>query len=60
MQSCMLTRWRTSRTAKLKIQCTTYNTVVSFTYDDLLLGSKPHNHLFIVINYIRVKKSSVS
>jgi len=29
-------------------QCATYNTTITFTDDDLLLGSKPHNYpLFI-------------
>ena len=46
--------------AKLPTQCATYNMVVSFTDEDLLLESKPHNHPLFVIGYIRGKKSSAS
>ena len=42
--------------AKLPAQCATCNTVVSFTDDDLLLGSKPHNHRLFVTGYIRGQK----
>jgi len=42
--------------AKLLTQCITCNTAVSFTDDDLLLGSKPHNHPLFVIGYIRGQK----
>jgi len=46
--------------AKLPTQCATSNTAVSFTDEDLLLESKPHNHPLFVIGYIRGKKSSAS
>jgi len=36
-------------------QCVTCNTAVTFTDDDLLLGSKPHNCLLFVTGYIRGK-----
>ena len=35
------------------VHCATCNTVVAFTDDDLLFGSKPHNHLFFITGYIR-------
>ena len=41
---------------KLPTQCATCNTTVSFTDDDLLLGSKPHNRPLFVIGYIRGPK----
>jgi len=34
-------------------QCATYNVAITFTDDDLLLGSKPHNRSLFVIGYIR-------
>ena len=42
--------------AKLPTQCTTYNTAISFTDEDLLLGSKPHNHPLFVTGYIQGQK----
>jgi len=42
--------------AKLPVQCATYNTAVSFTDEDLLLGSKPHNRPLFVTGYIRGQK----
>jgi len=41
---------------KLPTQCATYNTVVSFTNDDLLLRFKPHNCPLFVNGYIRREK----
>ena len=35
------------------VQYATYNTAITFTYDDLLLGSKPYNHPLFVTGYIR-------
>ena len=42
--------------AKLLAQCATCNTAVSFTDEDLLLGSKPHNCLLFITGYIRGQK----
>ena len=42
--------------AKLPVQCATCNTAVSFTNEDLLLGSKLHNHPLFVTGYIRGQK----
>jgi len=42
--------------AKLPTQCITCNTAVSFIDDDLLLGSKPHNHPLFVTGYIQGQK----
>jgi len=41
-------------------QHATYNTAITFTDNDLLLGSRPHNRPLFVTSYIREKKSSVS
>jgi len=41
---------------RLPSQYATSNTAVSFTDDDLLLGSKPHNRPLFVIGYIRGPK----
>ena len=41
---------------KLTTQCTTCNTIVSFTDDDLLLGPKPHNCPLFVSGYIGGQK----
>jgi len=41
---------------KLPTQCATFNTAVSFTDKDLLLGSKSHNHPLFVTSYIRGQK----
>ena len=38
--------------AKFSTQCATCNKAVSFTDEDLLLGSKPHNHSLFVTSYI--------
>jgi len=38
------------------VQCASCNTVVTFTDDDLLLGSKPHNRPLFVTGYIREQK----
>jgi len=38
------------------IQCVSCNTAVTFTNDDLLLGSKPHNRSLFVTGYIREQK----
>jgi len=35
------------------IQCTSYNTTFTFTDDDILFGSKPHNQSLFVTSYIR-------
>jgi len=35
---------------------TTYNTAITFTDDDLLLGSKPHNRPLFMTGYIREQK----
>ena len=37
-------------------QYATCNMAITFTDDDLLLGSKPHNHPLYVIGYIREQK----
>ena len=37
-------------------QYSTCNTAITFTYDDLLLGSKPHNRPLFVTGYIREQK----
>jgi len=42
--------------AKLPTQYATCNMAVSFTDEDLLLGSKPHNHPLFVTGYIRGQK----
>jgi len=42
--------------AKLPTQCVTCNTAVSFTDDNLLLGSKPHNRPLFVTGYVRGQK----
>ena len=54
MQSCILIKVK--EPAKLPAQCATCNTAVSFTDEDLLLGSKPHNRPLFVIGYIRGQK----
>ena len=46
--------------AKLPTQCATYNIAVSFTDQDLLLGSRPYNYPLFVTSYIRAKYSSAS
>jgi len=38
------------------IQYAFYNTVVTFTGDDLLLGSKPHNRSLFMASYIKEHK----
>ena len=38
------------------VQCAYCNTGVTFTDDDLLLGSKPHNRPLFVTGYIREQK----
>jgi len=38
------------------VQCASCNTAVTFTDDDLPLGSKPHNHPLFVTGYIREQK----
>ena len=48
----MLKVMEIKKPAKLTAQCATYNTAVSFTDGDLLLGSKPHYHLLFVTGYI--------
>jgi len=35
------------------IQCVSCNTDVAFTDDNLLLGSKPHNHPLFMVGYIK-------
>jgi len=35
------------------MQCASYNTAVTFTDDNLLLGSKPHNHPLFATDYIK-------
>jgi len=42
--------------AKLPAQCATCNTTVSFTNEDLRLGSKLHNYPLFVTGYIRGQK----
>ena len=42
--------------AKRKTQCITHNTTVSFTDDDLLLVSKPHNLQLFVTGCVRGQK----
>jgi len=42
--------------AKFPTQCTTCNIAVSFTDEDLLLGSKAHNRPLFVTGYIRGQK----
>ena len=42
--------------AKLLTQCATCNMTVSFTDEDLVLGSKPHNRLLFVIGYVQSQK----
>jgi len=44
---------------KLPTQCATCNMVMSFTDEDLLLGSKPNNRPLFVTSNIRGKKSSL-
>ena len=41
---------------KLPAQCATCNTAVSFTNEDLLLRSKPHNRPLFVTSYIKGQK----
>jgi len=41
---------------KLPAQCATCNTTMSFTDEDLLLGSKPHNRPLFITSYIKGKK----
>ena len=41
---------------KLPTQCVTCNTMVSFTDEDLLLGSKPHIRQLFVTGYIKGQK----
>jgi len=38
------------------IQCAPYNTTVTFTDDDLLLGSKPHNRPLFMTSSIKEQK----
>jgi len=38
---------------RIPVQCATCNTIVTFIYDDLLLGPKPHNHSLFVTGYIQ-------
>ena len=38
------------------VQCASCNTAITFTDDDLLLGSKPHNRPLFVTGYIREQK----
>jgi len=40
-------------------QYAAYNIAITFTDDDLLLGSKPHNHPLFVTSYIKEHKVSV-
>ena len=42
------------------IQCSSCNTTITFTNDDLLLGSKPYNCLLFVIGYIKEWKVNTS
>ena len=42
--------------SKGPVQCSSCNMVVTFTEDNLFLGSKPHNHPLFVIGYIREQK----
>jgi len=37
-------------------RCTSYDTTITFTNDDLLLVSKPHNHPLPVTSYIWEQK----
>ena len=46
--------------AKLPAQCATCNTAVSFTDEDLLLVSKPHNRPLFVTGYIKGQKVKAS
>ena len=46
--------------AKLPTEYATCNTAVSFTNEDLLLGSKPHNRPLFVTGYIRGQKVKAS
>jgi len=39
--------------AEMPIQCASCNTAITFTDDDLLLGSKPHNHPLFVVGYVK-------
>jgi len=38
------------------IQCASCNTTITFTDDDLLLCSKPHNHPLFMVNHIIEEK----
>jgi len=41
---------------KSPVQCASCDTAATFTDDDLLLGSKPHNHSLFVTGYIREQR----
>ena len=41
---------------KSSVQCASCNTAITFTDDNLLLGSKPHSRHLLVIGYIREQK----
>jgi len=41
---------------KTPVQCASYNMAVTFTDDELLLGSKPHNRPLFVAGYIKEQK----
>jgi len=42
--------------AKVPVQCASCNTAITFTDDDSLLGSKPHNRPLFVAGYIKGQK----
>jgi len=44
------------RSTESLVQYASCITVVTFNDDNLLLGSKPHNHPLFVIGYIREQK----
>jgi len=41
---------------KTIVQCASYNTIVTFIDNDLLLGSKPHNRPLFVTGYVKEEK----
>ena len=42
--------------SEIPIQCSSCNTTITFTNDDLLLGSKPHNQSLFVAGFIKEQK----